>query len=292
LTQLTAFQAGQVDKMNPVSKKYGVGTRIRALEAGTTYVAGTEAQIPVCDSGGVAQPVTLSGAGTITAAGVLKITKIAAADTDASKIFGLISTRNAADNSMYIPVANTSSYERGMKVCYAPVVNDGGYFDALYANVKVASTSTPTGIVRALEAKATIEGNMGASAEAHAILAKLNVSGASAEVSKGIGVDVVLEEESSGTLTEGIGMRITGGAGVVSKGIQLTGAFDVGAIDIPYVDGNAAVSIAALESAFGTDDLKQGIIGLYQDNADAVWLILGNAATGKYQKVAATAVTS
>ena len=72
----------------------------------------------------------------------------------------------------------------------------------------------------------------------------------------------------------------------------MNGVYDVGAIDLPYVDGNAAVSIAALESAFGTADAKQGVIGLYKDDSDAVWLILGDAATGKYQKVAATAVTS
>jgi hypothetical protein len=292
MTQLTTAEAAFVNKMNPPAKRVGLGDRVRALEAATTIVTGTDGQVIICGADGVPAPATLSGAGTITNAGVLKITKIAAADADASKVFGLISTRNAADNSMYVPVATTSGYERGMKVAYAPVVNDGGYFDALYANVKVASTSTPDGIVRALEAKATIEGNMGASAEAHAVLAKINVSGASAEVSKGIGVDVVLEEESSGTLTEGIGMRVTGGAGVVSKGIQLTGAFDVGAIDIPYVDGDAAVSIAALESAFGTDDLKQGIVGLYQDDTDAVHIVVGNAATGKYQTVQLTAVAA
>jgi len=291
MTQLTTTEAARINKANRVNYEVGLGTRIRALEGGT-IANGTEAQAMICGADGVPAGQTISGAGTLTAAGVLKITKIGAADTDSSKIFGLISTRNAADNSMYVPIATTSGNERGMKVAYAPVVNDGGYFDALYANVKVASTSTPSGIVRALEAKATIEGNMGASAEAHAILAKLNVSGASAEVSKGIGLDVVLEEESSGTLTEGIGIRVQGGTGVVSKGIEVNGVYDVGAIDLPYVDGNAAVSIAALESAFGTDDAKQGVIGLYKDNNDAVWLILGDAATGKYQKVAATAVTS
>lgn len=211
------------------------------------------------------------------------------ADTDSLKVRGLVSTRNAADNSMYIPVATTSGYERGMKVAYAPVVNDGGYFDAFYANVKVASSSTPSGIVRAVEAKATIEGDMGANAEAHAILAKVNVSGASAEVSKAIGVEVVIEEESSGTVTEGIGIRVNGGAGVVSTGIDVSGVYDVGAIDLPYVDGNATVSIASLEAAFGTDNAKQGLIGLYQDNSDAVHLVVGNSATGKYQTVQLTA---
>jgi hypothetical protein len=214
------------------------------------------------------------------------------ADADSLKVRGLISTRDAADNSMYVPVANTSGYERGMKIAYAPVVNDGGYFDALYANVKVASDSTPTGIVRALEAKATIEGNMGASAEAHAILAKVNVSGASAEVSKAIGLDVLFEEESSGTITSGTGVRVQSGSGTIGHAIDVSGTYDLGAIKLPYVDGNAAVSIAALESAFGTDDLKDGIIGVYRDDNDADWLITANAAAGKYGKVAITAVTS
>jgi hypothetical protein len=194
---------------------------------------------------------------------------------------------------MYIPVATTSGYERGMKVAYAPVVNDGGYFESLYVNSKVASTSTPSGIIRALEAKTTIEGNCGASAEAHGILAKINVSGASAEVSKAIGIDVLLEEESSGTLTNGIGVRINGGTGVVNTGLQLDGVYDKSAIKLPVVDGNAAINLAALESAFGTDESKDAgaLVGIYQDDDNADWLIMTHATSGKYCKIAMTEVT-
>lgn len=248
---------------------------------------------------GVATKDVISKLGDTAGARAFKVTDSADAvvhsvDSDGNvKLKGFTSTRNAADNSMYIPVATTSGYERGMKVAYAPVVNDGGYFESLYVNSKVASTSTPDGIIRAMEAKTTIEGNCGAAAEAHAILAKINASGASAEISKAIGIDVLLEEESSGTITNGIGIRVNGGTGVVNTGIQLDGVYDKAAVALPVVDGNAAINLAALESAFGTDHNKTAgaIIGIYQDNADADFLIVTHATTGKYCKIAMTEVT-
>lgn len=276
-------------------------TATAATNLAVTSVAGKDVVLKLGDDAGSnklsvvdtadAEQASIDSNGVITGK-VVNTPILNDADADSLKVRGLITTRNAADNSMYIPVANTSSYERGFKICYAPVVNDGGYFDSLYVNTKVASTSTPDGYIRGTESKVTIEGNCGANAEAHALYAKVNVSGASAEVSKAIGLLVSIEKESSGTVTDGIGVKVLGGTGVMNTGIDVSGVYDVGAINIPYVDGNAAVSIAALESAFGTDNAKQGIIGLYQDNSDAVWLILGNAATGKYQKVSSAAVTS
>lgn len=188
--------------------------------------------------------------GVVDISGKLDVPQIGNGDTDSTKIGGFLTTRNNADSSMYIPVATTSGNERGMKVCYAPVDNDGGYFDALFANVKVASDSTPSGIVRAVEAKATVEGNMGASAEAHGIYSKVNVSGASAEVSKAIGVDILLEEESSGTITEGTGLRVQGGSGAVHYGIDVSGDYGAGAVKVPYVSV-AGIGASTLASAFG-----------------------------------------
>lgn len=274
-------------------------TATAATNLAVTSVAGKDVVLKLGDASGSnklsivdtadAEQASINSDGVLSAA-IVNTPKINDSNTDATKLYGLYSTYSSATASMYIPVANTSAYERGFKICYAPVVNDGGYFDSLYVNTKVASTSTPDGYLRGLESKVTIEGNCGANAEAHALYAKVNVSGASAEVSKAIGLKVTIEEESSGTVTDGIGVQVDGGTGVMNTGIDVSGVYDVGAINIPYVDGNAAVSIAALESAFGTDNAKQGIIGLYQDNSDAVWLVLGNAKTGKYQKVAATAV--
>jgi hypothetical protein len=220
------------------------------------------------------------------------VTAIATDDDDSTKVHGFITSRNNADNSMYVPVADSSGYERLWKLASEITANAGGYFETLFVNTQVAVTSTMAGIVRGMESKLTVLGNMGANAEGVGILAKVTAKGATAEVAHAIGVDVALEEDTSGTITKGTGIRVGGGAGVVTEGIDVSGVYDIGAINLPYVDGNAAVSIAALETAFGTDNAKQGVIGLYQDNTDAVWLIIGNAATGKYQKVAATAVTS
>lgn len=218
------------------------------------------------------------GTDTIDEATVTRVdaSKIGDGDTDSTKLEGFFTTRNNADSSMYIPVAATSGYERGFKICYAPVSNDGGYFDSLYVNTKVASTSTPSGTLRALEAKVTVEGNCGANAEAVGVYGKINVSGASAEVSNGIGVDVLLEEESSGTLTVGTGMRVQGttaiNSEVVDIAVDLSGNYKQGAIKLPVgaTDTNGVPNAAAAVAVFGTAANKAPsntffMIGGYKD---------------------------
>lgn len=216
----------------------------------------------------------------------VKAAKIGLDDDGTTKIGGLISTRNEGDSSMYVPVASAAGTERGVKIAYAPSANGGGYFDSLYVNTK--TTGTATGEYRAIEAKTSVASNLAAGAIAQAVYAKINVSGASNEVAHAIGVDVLLEEEDSGTITQGTGVRIQGGAGAVTYGLDVSGVYDKAAVKLKVVDGNAAVSIANLETAFGTDDAKDGLIGLYIDNSDVVHLVLANG--GKYKTAQLTSV--
>jgi hypothetical protein len=198
-------------------------------------------------------------------------TSIGNGDTDSTKVEGFVTTRNAADSSMYVPVAATSGYERGFKVAYAPVSNDGGYFDSLYVNTKVASTSTPGGELRAIEAKTTIEGNCAAGAVATALYAKVNVSGASAEVSQAYGIDILLEEESSGTITAGTGIRVQGGAGAIHYALDVSGDYGKGAINMPYKSA-AGVTDELLASSFGVAEGSAAdarFMGLHKDTNDS-----------------------
>lgn len=209
-------------------------------------------------------------------------------DTDVTLFTGIFKTRNLADSSMYVPVADSSVQTRGFVVAYAPAANAAGYFDNFYTNVKV--NASMAGAIRASEHKVSVTGTANQSGEVTAVYAKINVE-TGATAAKAIGLDVEIDPEGSATVTSGVGIRVNGGT-KMHTGIDLsslTTAAD-SAVKLPFVDGNATVSIAALESAFGTDNNKQGIIGQYQDNADAVWLIIGNALTGKYQKIATTAV--
>lgn len=74
MTQLTEAEASRIDKfLGWVSKKYGIGTRIRALEGEANIPTGTEHQVPICQDDGVPEPKTVSGDVTITSAGVTAI---------------------------------------------------------------------------------------------------------------------------------------------------------------------------------------------------------------------------
>jgi len=78
MTQLTAAQAKKINKDSLANSPkelggVGLGDRVRTLESGTTYVTGTEAQIPVCGADGVAAPKTISGDTTITKDGVISV---------------------------------------------------------------------------------------------------------------------------------------------------------------------------------------------------------------------------
>jgi len=198
------------------------------------------------------------------------ITKINDADADSLKIMGELTTRAAADNSMYVPVAASSGHERLWKVAGKVTSNDGGYFDALYANASTTTTATG-GEIRAIEGKATVLANMDAGAIATGVYAKVNVSGASAEVATAIGLDVLLEEESSGTITSGIGVRVQGGDGAIDYALDSSGDYRKAAIKMPELSGGAitAATIAgagapAQSSAAG----DTGFVGLYKDTAD------------------------
>ena len=212
------------------------------------------------------------------------------ADADTLKIHGEVTTRNTADNSMYVAITDSSGHERGWKTCFSPALNGGGYFESHYVNTKVAASMA--GTVRASEHKVSITGTANMSGEVAAILAKVNVE-TGATIASAVGLDVLLDPEGSATVTAATGIRVNGDAKMTTM-LDLS-SYDKAtnsAIELPNVDGNAAVSIAALESAFGTDNNKEGIIGLYQDNADAVWFVVGNSRVGKYYKIQTAIVDS
>lgn len=247
------------------------------------------------DSDGGITATSLVSSGVITGTTVTGSTRVVTpiindTDTDTLKIVGEVSTRNAADNSMYVPVTDSTGHERGFKIAYAPAANGGGYFESAFINTKV--NASMAGTVRASEHKVSITGTANASGEAVAVYAKVNVE-TGATVASAVGVDVKLDPEGSATVTAATGIRVNGDA-------KMTDMIDVSsydkatnsAIKLPNVDGNKAVAIANLETAFGTDDNKEGIIGLYQDNSDAVWLIVGNSRVGKYYKIQTAIVDS
>lgn len=195
----------------------------------------------------------------------LDATKIGDGNTDSTKIEGFVTTRNAADSSMYVPVADSSGLERLWKLASEITANAGGYFETLYVNTKVAAASTMAGIVRGMESKLSVYGNMGSGAEGAAILAKVNVSGASAEIASAIGVDVLLEEEDSGTITKGTGVRVQGGAGAIDYGIDISGDYRQAALKIPEksADITEPPTAAEIATAFGLteDTADSGLIG-------------------------------
>ena len=199
------------------------------------------------------------------------ISKIGLDDDGSTKIGGLVSTRNEGDTSMYIPVASAAGTERGMKVAYAPSANGGGYFDSLYVNTK--TTGTATGEYRAIEAKTTVASNLAAGAIAQGVYAKINVSGASNEVAHAIGVDILLEEEDSGTITQGTGVRVAGGLGVVTNGVDLSAGADQVGLKLPYgTAAGVAVADLAAKCLTGVDAATagaSGLVGIYKNSSDS-----------------------
>jgi hypothetical protein len=211
------------------------------------------------------------------------ISTVGNGDTDSTKIEGFVTSRNAADNSMYVPVTDSSGLERLWKLASQITANAGGYFETLYINTKVAAASTMAGIVRGMESKLTVEGNMGNGAEGSAILAKVNVSGATAEIASAIGLDVLLEEESSGTITKGTGVRVQGGAGAIDFGVDVSGDYRQAGLKQTIKD-SAGITDEALTTAFGiteaVDATAAGFIGYARNTSDSnkiypVYLILG-----------------
>ena len=235
----------------------------------------------------------------------LTVTRVSAAkigdgDTDSTKLEGFFTTYANASSTMYVPVAASSGYERLFKIAADITSNDGGYFEPLYVNVRVPAASTASGVVRAIEAKATINGNMGNSAEAAGLYAKVSVSGSVAEVSHGMGIDVLLEEGTTGALTKGTGIRIQGGEAlnseVIDVGLDVSGNYKQGAIKTKF--GTAAFTPGAtyLVAAFGTAANKapsatSAFIGHYYDsNASKLHII--SAYNGAYYACAGMTVVS
>jgi hypothetical protein len=267
MTQLTAAEAARLNRMDYIARKVGLGTRIRALEGGNFTGVGSSAQMAVCDSGGTPTLVSISGAGTISTAGVLKITKIAAVDADASKIFGLVSTRNAADSSMYVPVTDSSGYERGWKVCFAPAANGGGYFESLYVNTKVAASMA--GTLRGAEDKVSVTGTANASGEVVASYSKINVE-TGATVASAIGHDIEIDPEGSATVTAGTGLRVKDSA-KWKHAIDVSGtSYSGGAILLPS-GSQAGKTRTLLATAFGCAYNSAGasLVGVHVDTGDS-----------------------
>jgi hypothetical protein len=234
--------------------------------------------------------VTLEGGATLdnsTSASELKLTEDNVKVVGTRKHIGEWTTRNAADDSMYNSIAASSGHERGMKVAYDIVSNDGGYFDALYANVR--SGGITGGELRAVEAKASIAHDMSNSAIATGVYAKVAVANA-AQIDTAIGVDVLLEETGSGAITSGIGVRIQGGAGAIDYAVDAAGLYRKGALKVPKGEAGA-ISAANLATGFGiTEGAVAGddcIVGLYTDTGDgnAVSLVVKAGGLYKYIKL-------
>lgn len=73
MTQLTEAEAAKIDRAPWANKKYGVGTRLRAVEGESNIPTGTEAQVPICAADGVPEPKTVSGDLTNNAAGAFTV---------------------------------------------------------------------------------------------------------------------------------------------------------------------------------------------------------------------------
>lgn len=247
MTSITNKIREGLNRMNPAAKKANLGDLIQNLQNG------------------------------------VGVTGIGDSDTDNTKIKGFITTRNNADTSMYVPVADSSGYERLFKLASEITANAGGYFETLFVNTKVAAASTMAGIARAIEAKVSVYGDMAAGAEVAAALAKINVSGASAEVAHAIGLDVLLEEEDSGTITKGTGIRVQGGQGAIDFGVDVSGDYRQAGLKQAIKD-SAGITDEALATAFGiaeaVDVTAAGFIGYARNTSDGnkiypVYLILG-----------------
>lgn len=196
------------------------------------------------------------------------------ADADSLKVRGLVTTRNAADSSMYIPVADTTGYERGFKICYAPAANSGGYFESAYINTKV--NASMAGTVRASEHKISVTGTANASGEAVAMLAKVNVE-TGATVANAVGLDIDMDNDGSATVTAATAIRVDDNA-KWTYGADLSGSFAKAAIKLKggTASGIAAADVATQlactdESASGSN----GICGVYKDSGNSkIYLVI------------------
>ena len=275
---LTDAEANLINESAPANYMTKLGTLIQSLQSGVaagevvfpiTPVAGNDLEMDAVSGKDVivklsdasaARKLIIKDSGSAVVASVdsdgkALFTAINLVDAGTLKIGGLISTRDAADDSMYIPVANTTAgTERGMKVCYAPGANGGGYFESLYANTKV--NASMAGTVRAAEFKTSVTGTANSSGETTALLAKLDVE-AGATIASGIGLDVMVDNETSGTVTKAVGLRVQSGgtlnSEVIHNAIDVSGNYKNGAIKMPFATASSsgAPSLAQCVTAFG-----------------------------------------
>ena len=245
----------------------------------------SETLVKITGNAEVTGSSTLTGAVTATAS--VDTPKLNTADADTLKIGGEVSTRNAADNSMYVPVTDSASHERLWKIAASPAANGGGYFETVYINTKVAANMA--GTIRASEHKVSVTGTAAQSGEVAAVLAKVNAAD-SATVASAIGVDVLLEEEGTAAIASGIGVRVQGGAGVIDYAIDASGLYRKAALKIPKATG-AAITAATLNAAFGITegDLAgdDAFVGLYADGGDSAIKAVFKYA-GRYKYVTLT----
>lgn len=206
------------------------------------------------------------------------------------KIGGMVTTRNAADDSMYVPVSASLANERLWKVAGKVTSNDGGYFDALYVNAATTPAATG-GEIRAIEAKTTINADMTAGAIGTGMYAKVTVANA-AEIAKAIGVDVLLEESGTGAITEGTGVRVQGGVGAIDYAIDVSGDYRAGAIKAPIKSG-AGVTDEVLAASFGIAEsgTDARILGFHKDTADSNKIYLIAMVEGQYVVALMTAAS-
>jgi len=216
--------------------------------------------------------ITLKGGAVldnVTSADELKITETGVKVVGNTKLIGEVTTRNAADDSMYTAVAASLGHERLWKVAGKVTANDGGYFEALYVNAATTTTAT-LGRIVGTESKVTINANMDAGATAEALYAKISVADAS-EVANAYGLYVEMEESGSGAITQGTGVYVKGGDGIIDYAIDVAQDYRMAAIRLPQFAG-AAITAATIAGAGaptqGSLDLDTGLVGLYKDSSD------------------------
>ena len=212
-----------------------------------------------------------NGVGTFT---ILNTPIINDANTDTLKVRGEVTSRNAADSSMYVTVADSSGHERLWKIAADIGANAGGYFETAYINTKV--NASMAGTIRASEHKVSVTGTANQSGEVAAMLAKINVE-TGATVASAVGLDISMDNEGSATVTAGTGLRISDNA-KWTYGADLSGAFAKAAIKMK---GGTASGIAASDVATQlacTDEAlagSHGICGVYKDSGNSkIYLVI------------------
>jgi len=126
-------------------------------------------------------------------------------DTDEIRLDGKFTSRNAANTSMYIPVAAASTTPYGLRYAIDVASSPGlgsGYLNAAFFNARASSDGEDaiTGTIRGGESKATVyQCNMGDSSYAEGLLGKVSVSSSPAQVDYGVAVHGYVENSGANT---------------------------------------------------------------------------------------------